>query len=357
MKTSMRFVVLATGLSLGACGVDGSGSPTTGNANAYQGAGSQWTAKLANDSTFMLLHFPQLGQTTADQLINGTDTVDANGFTALTVTSSAGSGEPAEGATSSAVQIANSLFVLAPFTAGNLVPMIPDDSCPGGVVNANLVKVKVAADWSPMTNDATATFTYDSTSGLATLPARYSANDPETALAGGESSLGAGPCSDGALTADSGAELFLSAAGVVVHTQPSSEAQALDEIYVGLPQTDAPVAPLSLAGSYYGYLFVDEATPIDKPVIVTLAAKGATLTGGATATSGSGGAQMTLTSAGAANGLLVGTIDTTSANGGGAAQPLSCAAQIGVGAATQTVLACAGVSQDRRFVSLILFSH
>jgi hypothetical protein len=355
MSANIRWFAIA--YLLAGCGVDGSGSPTTASADSYQGAGSQWTAKLADDSTFMLLHFPHLGDTTADQLINGTDVVDGNGFTALTVTSSAGSGEPAEGATGSALHIAGASFVLAPFTTGAWVPMIPEYSCPGDVVNANLLKVKVASGWSAATGDATATFTYDSTSGVATLPARYGAADPSTAIAGGEVALGAGKCSDGVLAADSGAELFLSASGVVVHTQPANEAQGLDEVYFGLPQADAAIAPASLAGNYSGFLFADEASPVNMPIVATMAANGATLTGGATATTGTGGAQVTLAGAGAANGLLVGTLDTTGATGGGSAQPLSCAVQTNVDDAAQNIIVCAGTSQDARFASVILVSH
>lgn len=355
MSANIRWLMLACLLS--GCGVDTSGTPTTGSASSYQGAGSQWTAKLANDATFMLLHFAQLDDTTADQLINGNDTIDANGFTGLTVTSAAGMGEPAAGATSSALQIAGALFVLAPFTAGPLLPMIPQYGCPGGVVNANLVKVKVASGWSATTGDATATLAYDATSGVAILPARYGAADPAMALAGGELALGAGACRDGVVAASGGAELFLSATGVVVHMQPANEAQGLDEVYFGLPQADAAIVPASLVGNYAGFLFADEATPETVPIVLTLAASGTSVTGAATTTTGTVGALVTLTGAGAANGLLVGTLNTPSASVGGSDQPLSCAVQLAVGAAAQNVLVCASAGPDARFVGLILVSH
>ena len=104
-------------------------------------------------------------------------------------------------------------------------------------------------------------------------------------------------------------------------------------------------------------MYLDESPPIDMPVTVTLAVNGATLAGGATATNGTGGAQLTLSGAGAANGLLVATIDTTSAAGGGVAQPRSCAVQLAAGAATPTMFACAGATAAAHFASLILFGH
>ena len=321
-----------------------SGAPT---ASFYAGAGSEWTAELRADQTITLLHFPTLGDPTADQLINAGVAPQTSGLDALSVTSSAGTGQPAEGASGDAVVAPGALFALAPFGGGPLVPMVSAGFCPGGAVAANLVKVKPAAGWTAAAGDASATFTYDPTSGVAALPARYTLGDANDPIAGGVVALGAGSCAGGIVTPSGGAEIFASAGGaVIVHTEPAAEATGGDEVWLGLPQAGGAVAPADLGGPDAGLLYVADATATNAPVALTLAANGTSADGT------SAGVDLSLTSAGAADGLVTGTI----ALAGAAAQPLACVAQP-AGDGTPALLACAASSAGGGFVSLVLASH
>ncbi len=350
MSTILKTSLL--GLALLALGCDAPDFHTNpdGGAAFYNGAGSVWNAQLNPDHTFTLLHFPAIGDMTADQLING-NAAPASGLTSMTVTSSAGTGQPPEGAVGYAALIPGSLLVLNPFGGGALTPMVPTGGCPSSTVSLNLVKVKVAGGWTATTSDATATFSYDPKSGSALLPTRYSLHN--VASANAPLSLGGGSCGDGIVTSDSGAELFMTAAGAaIVHTQASTEAQGEDEVYLGLPQATDALTPPILAGSYAGFLYVSDAAQTNTPIQVTLTARSTDLSG--TIDNSGIGPKLVLNGTGGYNGLLSGTIYTSCPDGGGTAQPLACAAQIAAGDSMKNLIACAGASQSGGFASVIL---
>ncbi len=354
MSRVIRLAVLVGFSALIGCDASSS-NHVDGGASFYAGAGSEWTAQVNTNRTVMLLHFPTLGDPTADQLINADATLQSTGLTGLAVTSSAGSGPPAEGAAGEAIEAPGTMLVLAPFSGGVLVPMVSAGECPSAAMAANLVKVKPASGWTAAASDASALFVYDPASGVATMPARYALGDATHPIAGGALALGAGSCAGGIVTPSGGAELFVSASGaVVVHTQAAAEPQAGDEIYVGLPAASAMVMPAELAGDYAGFLYVSDAATTNAVVQLSLAASGTSVGGTSVAVDGSAlDVTVALAAPGAADGLLVGTIATSGATTGGAPQPLACIAQPAANG-SQPLIACAGASASGGFVSLIL---
>lgn len=356
----MREMVLMALVGLLSGGCDAAGNSTLvdgGSASFYAGAGSEWSARLNTDSTFRLLHFPLLTQKTADQLIDGIYTTTPAGFVSLSVTDSAGTGQPIAGAQGYAIEIPQSLFLLSPFSANSSsIPMLPAGGCPGGMVNDNLVIVKAASTWSAASGDVSATLSFDPASGVVSLPSRSGLGG----AALGPLAMGSGSCGDGMMTTNDGTELFLSAGGsAIVHVQPGAESTMGDEVYLGLPRTGNAVTAASLAGSYVGLLFANDAAPTNLPVHLVLSADGDGVSGAATqivdvtlGTPGTLGARIALTALGAVNGFVTGTIDDSGPGGGGVAQPLTCAVQPAAG-----VIACAGASQAGQLVSLIVVSR
>jgi hypothetical protein len=342
MRTLVKnLVVLALASLCAACNPNDAGYNGV-TAAFYDGPGSEWTAQLNPDATTIFVHFPTLGDITADQLINATSTQTSMGFGSLSVSSSAGMGEPSEGALGWDLEVPGSLFMLGGFAPTSAL-MMPARYCPGAALTDNIVKLK-SAPGSAIANEGT--FGYDPSSGIATLMS---------------TPLGAGSCAGGIATTDLGSELYLAQTGAaIIHTQPSEESTNGDEVYLALPQPAAQVALASIAGNYLGTLFA-QASMTSTPVSARLSAtsegvNGAALevTNVADGTVGDAVALFGVTTLGTDPGVLSGFVEIPGA--AMSMQPLSCVVQPGAGATPQ-IFGCVGSDASGELVSVVLVAR
>jgi hypothetical protein len=346
---------------LGSC----SKSDATATTRSYAGAGSEWNSTLNPDGTFVITHSPTVGAA-ADVTVNGTYVTEPTGFLLLTVGSATGTGAPAAGAQAYALEIPNTVFFLKPIGVNsNIIAMIPSGGCPATLLSENWIKMKVDTSWTAAL-DVNGTFTFDPTSGAATVTHKYSLNTPAGDL--GTMAVGTGTCSGGLLSivggGAGGVDLFLTqTGGAIVHVGTANEGSNGDQIIFAMPPTSAAVAPTDLAGNYIGLVFTSSGGGTNFPAKLTLAAGGGGVTGpgyqisdvasGATTT---GGAKLVINTAGISNGFVSGTMDTTSPTGGGVAKPMTCMALPNAGGSGHTILSCAALDQSNAFFSFLLTS-
>jgi hypothetical protein len=331
-----NLITLAVGALCVACNPNDAGYNGV-TAAFYAGPGSEWTAQLNPDATAIFIHFPTLGDTTADQLINASSTEAPMGFGSVSVSSSAGMGEPSEGALGWDLEVPGALFMLGGFAPSSAL-MMPARDCPGAVVTDNVVKLKSAAG---STIASEGSFGYAPSSGIATLMS---------------TPLGAGSCAGGIATTDLGSELYLAQTGAaIIHTQPAEESTNGDEVYLALPQPTAQVSLASLAGNYVGALF-EQARATSTPVSLRLSATQAGVTGAAlevtnvaSGTVGDAVAVLALTTLGADPGVTSGFVEILGVTA--SMQPLRCAVQPNAGA---QILACVGTDASGQLVSAVL---
>ena len=224
--------------------------------------------------------------------------------------------------------------------------------------------MKVEHSWTATNNDVSGTFSFDATTGVASVLSDF--NLAALTTDQGTHALGTGTCANGTLSLpnDTGDLFLTTAGGAIVHTSPSMESTGDDGIIFALPPAAAAIVPSSLAGNYAGLAFASGADS-DFPVSLTLTANGSGVSGPGvkltdvtTGTPDTGGALITLSTAGTANGVVNGTMDTTSTTGGGMAEPMTCVVQQHAGTNSQTVMACATIdANSQKFFSIVLASH
>lgn len=343
---SLLTVVLALTaiLSLTNCSSDDDEASTS----VYQGAGSRWTAAFTGGN-FVLSHFDEATDTTADMVINGTYVDYSTGFRFMTVTSATGTGAPAAGSEAYGFEVPGFAFFLKPVDGGEEpLVMVNGTSCPTADFNANWV---IASYDSSVTLDATkdvfgfASFVFDGASSTATIDQL----EPEAATNIGQntSTFDSAGCSNGVLTFSPGGgetvDMFFTAnGGALVH---SYDGATHDNIIFAAPKASAAVTQAALAETYSVLVFDDNGGAGDKlfPGKLVIPASGAasfqeidnvetdTLTGPAIPVTA-------FTAVGASPGLFTAAIDA-----GGADGRMSCTF---IPFSGTKVIACTGYADD-----------
>ena len=332
-------------LCYGCGGTDSSSSSTS----SYAGPGSHYTFSFTG-STFEIKKYATRTSTSADFTVSGTSTdISATGFKKLTVSSVTGSGGPSAGDTAYALEIPGVALFLKPIASGSnqILTAVSTGSCPTSTMNANWVMVKTSSgsDVSSNSQDLYGTFQYVSSTGVASLPAKYSLQNNSTSL--GSNTFASATCSNGLMAVSNGggdnAVMYLTTIGAaLVNTAESNSGNA--SYILGFPASS--ISGASLAGSYAGILFSEaDATEKVRPIAMTLTFASGQMTGtgskvtdittGATA---SGGASLTITAFNSpSNGFMTGTLTA-----GATTTNVACMGVQNVNSTSKNVINCVG---------------
>ncbi len=258
----------------------GSGA-TTVAAAAYSGPGSKWNFNLATDGTFDIARSAGVGAP-VDMTIDGSYSRLSSGFLKLTVGSSTGTNAPAAGETAWAVEVPGYALLVKPIQANSdqIITMVAAGSCPTGDLAANwvLVKQEVGMNASNTQADYTGTFNYNATSGVASLPTKYSIAAPTVDLGAGVLPANGG-CVDGIWSFSDATMYLTNNGGAMVHTFGGSLTTEDDDNFIFALKQKAIVNVSAMDGEYAGMLFDGAGTAGNKIVPISMSCTSGTCTG------------------------------------------------------------------------------
>ncbi len=234
---------------LAACGGGGGSGTTVKSGNSYAGPGSSWTFNLYDDGSFAAT------ETDADPdlEISGTWATTDSGFKKLTVSTTSDASSVAVGSTGYGVDIPGVVFLLKPFNGDQLITAVKTGECPQASFTANWIMANKNAD-AGAGSDLFGTFSYDSTTGSATLPSKYDI-DNNTVAPGPHDNLGTFTCADGiANVAD--AKMYLTQIGAaIVHTNGGTPNDKTDDNFIVAMQSQALGTSSAIDDEYIGLVF------------------------------------------------------------------------------------------------------
>jgi hypothetical protein len=343
-KKPLTWMASLGALSILACSSD---SATESSSRTYAGAGSHYSFSI-EDSAVTIKKFTNHSSTSPDFTVTGTLASYSTGFKQLTVSSVSGSGGPSVGDTAYALEIPGIAMIMKPVASGSnqVLAAVASGTCPSSTMAANWIIVKRSSsqDMSDVNSDTYGTFSYNPTSGVASLPTKYSLQNSGTNL--GANTFTSATCSNGIMSVDNGggdtAVMYLTTGGAaLVNTAAGSSSDA--QFILGFPS--GTVSGSSMAGDYAGILFSEsDGSEKLKPISMSLTWNGSALSGSGTkvsdvTTGTTTGSSATLNLTGINSpsaGLMTGTLTA------GATTNIACMAVQNISNSGKNVINCSG---------------
>lgn len=322
-------VILCTGMAVSCAKKEDDASTTS---YAYAGSGSNYTATLSSDGSFVV--------TESDSGLNvtGTYTTLSSGFLELTVSSATMTSgtPPAAGDKAYALNIPGFVLILKPMGAGSqIITMLNSGTCPTTDLNLNWLVTNAEAGSDNRTSDRFGTFTWTAATGATALPKRYALGAPTTDLGAG--TIGNFTCSAGIGTLGNVKMYLTSSGGALVNTDITSS--TANQFILALPTSSISTAA-SLAGDYAGLIFDENAGSTIRPARATLS--GTTLTvNSITVPAGTDDGNITNAT------VSLSSIDSPSAGffhgQVNASQPIACMVQKNSNSSGKNIIFCIGI--------------
>lgn len=251
---------------------------------SYSGPGSHYTISVSG-STYTISKYANINSTSADFVVTATGS-DVNGFKKLTVDSVSGSGGPTAGSTAYGFEVPGMAMFIKPLDSSNpdqVITAVASGTCPTSNISANwiIVKQSDSSNVSSASQDTFGTFTYNSSTGVASVATRYSLAASTTNL--GANTFSSTSCSNGVMKVSTGSDtavMYLTAVGgAIVNTASTTSANA--SYIFALPAST--LTGTDYSGTYSGFVYMGSQSSGSKfnPIKFTV-------TGGTTAITGTG---------------------------------------------------------------------
>ena len=237
----------------------------TASSYSYSGPGSHYTVS-ASGSTYTISKFANSSSASADFVVTATGT-NVNGFKKFSVTDVQGSGGPSASSAAYGLEVPGMALFIQPVSSGNpdqVIAATASGTCPTGNLDANWVIVKQSdgSDVSNASNDTFGTFTFNSSSGIASVATRYSLAATTTNL--GANTFSSATCSNGIMSVGVGGDtavMYLTAVGgAIVNTASTSSGNA--SYIFGLPRSS--ISGSAFSGTYSGFVYMGAQTSGNK---------------------------------------------------------------------------------------------
>jgi hypothetical protein len=285
MKTTTKLFcsLAAVGAALSAA-CSKSSSSTAASTTSYAGPGSHYTV-TSTDNTYTISKFANTSSTSASFVVTATGS-NVNGFKKFAVSSVTGSGGPSAGSSAYGLEVPGMALFIKPIDTSNpdqVIAAVASGTCPTSNINANwiIVKQSGSSNVSSASQDTFGTFTYATTSGIASVAKRFSLASTTTDL--GPNTFSAATCSNGIMSVSVGGDtavMYLtSVGGAIVNTASTNSSDA--SYIFALPQ--ASITGSSYSGTYSGFVYMGSQSTGSKFKAIKF-----TVTGGTSSITGSG---------------------------------------------------------------------